>query len=500
MNPELWAEIRRLFSIEKLSRSAIAERLGLHRRTIRRALASDSPPSRAPAPPKHAKLDPYRPYLQDRLKQYPELSGAKLLIEIRRLGYTGGYTQLKDHLASLRPKPPQAFLRIETLPGEQAQVDWANCGTIRIGSALRKLSCFVMVLSYSRMLYLEFTLSQCIEDFLAAHLNAFKFFQGLPKKILYDNLKTVVLSRVGREIRFNPRFTDFAGYHLFEPIPCAVAQAHQKGKIESGIKFIRSSFLAGRAITSWWDLNRDAASWRDDVANVRIHGTTRERPVDRWAREHPLLQPLPPRDYDTSVIRPVQATHQAFVLFDANAYSVPWQFARKKGLTLKATHHEVRIFDVERLLATHARSFEKHQYFEKPEHRQGLLASRKAAPAAKSVDAFQALGETAKLYLDGLLHAELHLPFHVQKILGFVDLYGKTEVLQAIDHALKFNAFGAHYIQNIITQQRAKRGLAETPPITIAKKPAWTQLSVEEQDLSLYDDLFATNDPNAQKT
>ena len=489
MNPELWAEVRRLAAIEKLSKSAIAARLRIDRRTVRRALACDQTPTAKLVGPKPSKLDPFKSYLQNRLKEYPELSGAKLLIELRRMSYPGGYSQLKEYLAALRPKANETFLRIETLPGEQAQVDWANCGSIQIGSALRKLSAFVMVLSYSRMIYVEFTLSQCLEDFLTAHINAFRFFKGIPKKILYDNLKTVVLSRVGRDIRFNPKFVDFAGYHLFEPVPCAPGKGNEKGKVENGIKYIRTSCLAGYAVTSWPDLQSHSALWRDEVANIRIHGTTRARPIDRFDLELPLLQSLPPKDYDASIILPVKANNQAFVLFDVNAYSVPWELS-SKSLTLKATAHEINVFDRDKLVASHGRSYEKHLYFEKPEHRKGLLASRKAATSAKLYGEFLSLGELANSYLNGLLHAELHLPYHLQKINEMVGLYGKTEVLQALDHALKFNAFGAAYIQNIIVQQRAGRGLASTPPIQIIRKPQWTQISVEDQDLSVYDDLF----------
>jgi len=496
MNAELWAEIRRLFAIEKLSRSAIAGRLRVDRKTVRRALTSEqTPPSRAPAAPRASKLDAFKSYLQNRLKEYPELNGVKLLIEIKKIGYQGGYSQLKRYLQTIRPEKSETFLRIETLPGEQAQVDWANCGSIRVGSALRNLSCFVMVLSYSRMIYLEFTLSQCLEDFLACHVRALRFFKGIPKKMLYDNLKAVVVSRVGKEIRFNPKFMDFAGYCLFEPVACGIARGNEKGKVESGIKYIRGSFLEGREIVDWADLQREAVIWRDTVANVRIHGTTRQRPVDRYAQEESLLQALPGKDYDASIIRPVKATNQAFVIFDVNAYSVPWQLS-SKILTLKATSHEISVFDGPNLIASHPRSYEKHLYFEKPEHRQGLLASKRAAQTAKLNDAFLSLGDLAKKYLEGLLHAELHLAHHLQKIMDMVGRYGKTEVLQAINHALQFKAFGAPYIENIITQQRARRGLSDTPPIQITKKPQWTQLAVEDQNLELYDDLFKSEQPD----
>lgn len=491
MNAELWATVRRLFEIEKLSRSAIARRLGIHRRTVGRALGSAAgPPNDLPRRTQEpSKLEPSKNYLHRRLQEYPELNGRKLLGEIRRLGYAGGYTILKEFLRTVRPRTPKAFLRIETLPGEFAQVDWANVGSIQIGNAKRKLSCFVMVLSFSRMIYIEFTLSQCLEDFMAAHVNAWRFFGGVVKKVNYDNLKTVVLSRVGREIRLHPRFMDFAGYYLFEPVPCGVRAPWEKGKVESGIKYVRSAFLAGRPLVNLPQLREDAAAWLEQEANVRIHGTTRERPVDRFATEQPLLGALPSTDYDCSIVRSVPATEQALVQFETNRYTVPSSKA-KRVLTLKATGQTVCLYDGPDLVATHPRSFEKYRVIENPAHYARLLAERKKARSAKRVEAFLALGPECDAYLKGLVASELHLPSHLNKILDLVGDHGKTEVLSAIHHALGYNAFSASYVQNIVRQREAARNRPQVQPIRLAKKPDWTDASVEETDLGIYDDIF----------
>lgn len=492
MDVDTWATIRRLHEIEKLSKAAIGRRLNLHRKTVRRALASvGGPPADLPRRlPGVSKLNVHKSYLRERLKSYPELPGAKLLIELRSRGYTGGYTILKDFLHAIRVKAPKVFLRIETQPGEFGQVDWANIGTIQIGNAKRKLSCFVMILSYSRMMYIELTLSQCLEDFLAAHVNAFRFFGGIPKKINYDNLKTVVLSRVGSEIRFNPKFLDFAGAYLFEPVPCGVRQPQEKGKVESGIKYVRSSFLAGRPLSSLPELRRDAELWLNESANVRVHGTTRERPIDRFETERPLLQDPPRTEYDCSIVRTVEASRQALVRFQTNRYSVPYRSANKT-LTFKASSQTVCVYDGPKLLATHARSFEKYQIIENPEHYRGLLATRKKAQEAKRFETFLALAPECEAYLKGLVVAELHLAGHLDRILGFVRLYGKEAVVIALQRALKFNAFGAPYIQNIVLQRRAQRHLPPLQPIVLMKKPEWANVTVEETDLSIYDDLFA---------
>ena len=492
----MWATIRRLHEVEKLSRSAIARRLNVHRGTVRKALRSaHEPPADQRGRPigsnSISKLDAFKPYMGERLKAYPELSGAKLFKEIKEQGYSGGMTILLEHLRQIRPsRQAQAFLRLETRPGEFAQVDWANVGTIQIGNARRKLSCFVMVLSYSRMLYLEFTLSQRLEDFLNCHINALEFFGGVPEKINYDNLKTVVVTRVGKEIRFQKRFMDFAGLYLFDPIPCGVRRPNEKGKVESGIKYVRSAFLAGRDIASFPDLQQAAVKWRNEEANVRIHGTTHERPIDRFGSEREQLHPLPSPEFDCAILEAVKATRQGLAHFQTNRYSVPSRYAGRT-LTLRATPQEVEIYtDNGNRVARHLRSYEKYRVIEKPEHYEGLLADRKKARAAKRVEMFLALAPECQAYLDGLLHAELQVAAHLDKIQDFILRYGKAEVMSAVLHALAHKAFGADYIERIIHQQRAARHEPEPQEISLIKKPDWARITVEETDLSLYDELF----------
>lgn len=491
MQAQIWAEIRRLSLVEKVSVSEIARRLLVCRKTVRTALAAAACPQRIKANvARPSKLDPFREHITERLAKYPRLPANVLFNEIKARGFTGKLRIIERCVSKLKKKTSESFLRIETLPGEYAQVDWANCGIVQIGNAVRKLSCFVMVLSFSRMLYLEFTLSQCLEDFIQCHLNAFKFFGGVTRKILYDNLKTVVLSRLGANIQFNPKFMEFAGSYLFEPKLCNPGRGNEKGKVEGGIKYIRSSFLSGKETrTAWPGIQGEAVIWRDDTANVRSHRTTRERPIDRFEKEKPLLSKLSAVDYDAAIVRSLKAASQALIHFDGNSYSAPYSLAHQP-LTLRAYPDKIILFDDRKQVARHKRSYERGVVVEDPKHYEELLAIKRRAHASKLKDTFLCLGESAKSYLDGLLKADLNLPHHLSQIMDWVRLYGKTEVLQAIDHALNFNAFGAAYLKNIILQQRAARGLKETPPIVIPAKPAWTELSAEEQDLSLYDEMF----------
>lgn len=326
-----------------------------------------------------------------------------------------------------------------------------------VEGVLRKFSCFVMVLSYSRMLYLEFTLSQKIDAFIQAHINAFRFFGGIPKKILYDNLKSVVLFRMGEEIGFNRHFMDFVGYYLFEPRLCRPYRGSDKGKVESGIKYVKGNFLAGREFKDLEDLEMQGIDWRDNTANVRIHGTTHKRPVDRFKEEESKLLPLPQRDYDPIIPVPVKSSPDCRIKFDSNIYSVPSRFTRKT-LTVKATKYEVFIYYKERLIASHRRSFGKYRIIEDPRHCQRLLERKKMAIESKVKDEFISLGEEARPYLEGLIKRNCNLSRELAQILKLRHIYGRTEVLGAILRALRYEAFGASYIENIIITNRTKRG------------------------------------------
>jgi transposase len=495
MKPEVWAEIKRLAMFEKLTIAEIARRLLLDRKTVRRALRRDKCPVKQ-YPRRSSMLDPFKPYMAERLQAHPRLPGTVLFQEIQKQGYTGKIRIVTEYLQKVRQDAREVYLRIETAPGEQAQVDWANCGTLRVGKALRKLSCFVMVLSHSRLMYVEFTLSQCLEDFIQAHINAFHFMQGVPRKILYDNLKLVVLSRHGGHIQFNPKFMEFAALFGFEPVPCHIRRGNEKGKVENGIRYIRTSFLAGREMTSWQKIQSEARVWLDQVANMRLHRTTREKPIDLWQKEKPFLQILPNVRYDSSLLRCVRATHQAQVRFDGNVYSVPHRWAYRT-LTLRANSTHVRLWAEAEEIAAHPRSYDRGAFIENPKHYEGLLARKRKAFSQHLQRQFLTLGDPAQEYLKGLLAQEIHPHRHIYRILDLASTYGREPVLAAIQQSLSAQAFGAAYIHNILLQTRAAQGQPEILPLSIPDKPHWNELFTEEPDLSVYDKLM--DDPPSQK-
>lgn len=486
MKIETWASIRHLYHVEKLPKKVIARELGIDPKTVRRALKQETF-SRTPPEPRASKLDAFKDKIGELLDHYARMSAVRIHEEIQKLGYSGGISILRDYLRPLRTSS-KAFLHIQTTPAEEAQSDWAYAGKI----ASQRVYCFVMVLSFSRMLYLEFFPSQTIEHFMNGHLKAFHFFGGVVKKIRYDNLSSVVLYRIGSAVQFNPRFLAFSAHYLFDPSPCNVRSPHEKGRVEKTIAYVKSNFLSGRTFLSLTDLNHQAFLWRDQVANCRIHGTTGKRPMDLFVdQEKSLLIPLPKTDYDTRLVLGIKSTSQFLVQFETNRYSVPFAYACRM-LTLKADDQWVSLYDKEKRIAQHPRSYQKYQVIENPHHGKGLLASRPHGAYFKHRDALLALGETAHRYLQRLTQTELHLPHQIKKIVDLIDLYGKTEVLQAIEHALSHNALGHEYLRNIIQANRRKRAASQPlgSPCSKINPDLIRSTWVEERDPGLYDAHF----------
>ncbi len=491
MTAELWAEIRRLYFVEKISQRKISKMMSIDRKTVHRAIRMEQYCAKRPRVcTKDSKLEAYKKDILELIEEFKGITIQRIYEILKERGYVGAIGILQKYVRTIQASKRKAYLRLTTLPGEQAQVDWANCGTIKIGEYTRKLSCFVMVLSYSRMMYLEFTLSQRTDDFLRCHVNAFKFFGGIPRKLLYDNLKSVVLVRMGRDIRFNPRFEAFRGHYMFEAVPCNVRAPHEKGRVENGIGYIRKSFLVGRVFKSYSNLKDQSIQWRNTIANIRIHGTTRKRPIDLHPLDKEKLLVPPDQDFDTDIEDTVKSTEDCYIKFDTNSYSVPSDYA-SRALTIRVSVDKVLIYDNATQIASHCRSYEKHIPIKDPKHEEELLREKKKARVSKRREEFSILGEGCEDYLKGMVVSELNLKHHIEKILGLIEIYGKTEVLGAINHALKYRAFGWDYIKNIILQKRANRGQKESlGQISILGNDEFANIKIEQRDLKLYDNLF----------
>jgi len=481
---EAYCRIKHLSEHEQLSVTQIARTLSLDARTVTQWLAEPRyRPRRGIA--RASKLDAFKPTIRRLLEHHP-YSAAQLFGRLTEDGYDGGITILKDYIRTVRPPRKPAFLTLAFAPGECAQVDWGHYGSVAVGNARRKLSFFVMVLAYSRLMYLEFTVSQTMEHFLACHQNAFEYFDHrVPETIMVDNLKSAVLQRLtGQAPVFNPRYLDFAQHYGFNIAPCGVAQGQEKGRVEAGVGYVKKNFLAGLDIPEFAALNPAAQHWLDTVANVRVHGETRKPPRELFKLEKPLLRPVSANLYDIGIVHNACASNRFRVTFETNRYSVPAEYASQR-LTLKAYPERICIYHREKLIARHPRSFDKHRDLEDPDHPKALLEQRRSARHHKLLQRFLALSPKAEAYYGALQLRRLNARHHVTQIVALSEIYGTEAVARALDDALAFDAISCEYIATLL-ESRA-RALPEPGALHLTRRADLLDLELPEPDLELYD-------------
>jgi transposase len=374
-------QIRHLREQEHLTGAQIAAVLHLHRGTVNKWLKRDKYQRRAAASVQRraSKLDAFKGMIA-RLLGAHRYTAQQIYQRIQGEGYAGRYTIVKEYVRQVRPPEPEAFLNLSFAPGQCAQVDFGEWGSVRVGNTRRKLSFFVMVLCYSRKMFLEFTLGQSEEWWLYCHRAAFEYFGAVPREIMIDNPKVAVLEHpLGGPVVFNPAYLDLADHYGFTPKACAPRRGNEKGRVENGVGYVKKNFLGGLEITDFAPINPTARVWLETVANVRIHGETRRRPVDLFAEESGKLRPLPAHPYDTGIVRPALVSDRCRVVVDTNRYSVPARHASSR-LVLKLYADRLRLLDGDKLVAEHVRSFERYEDRELPEHAAGLIntASRPA--------------------------------------------------------------------------------------------------------------------------
>lgn len=364
-------EIRRLFYAEHWKVGTIAGELGVHHDTVRRAIRSDRFVSNSRVRP--SAFDPYIEFARDTLAKHPRLRATRLHQMLTARGYPGSARQVRNRIRQLGLRPRGgAFLRLDTAPGEQGQVDWAHIGKLPVGRSMRPVYAFVVVLSWSRNVFVDFSHDMTAPAVVRGHIRAFEAFGGVPRYCLYDNMKTVVVERVGDVMRLHPRLLELAAHYHFAPRVCRPYRANEKGRVERAIRYLRESFLAAREFVSLDDLRRQFATWRDTVALIRPCPQDPQMTVaEAWEAERPKLLPLPDHPLHGTEIRPVCAPKQPYVQFDRNRYSIPHEFVGKP-LTLVACDRSVVVRDGDREVANHVRTFERNQVIENPEHIEAL--------------------------------------------------------------------------------------------------------------------------------
>lgn len=357
-----------------VSISEIARRTGRDRKTIRQiATAPDLSPPRQPRHIKGCKIDPYASYLEQRIAE-GVVNARKLYGEILAQGYPGKESKVREFVHDRRPeKEAVGSMRFETPPGEQGQVDWGYFGFISHHGHTYRLYAFVMTLGWSRASYLHFTISSDTTWFIRCHLHAFAYLGGVPRRLLYDNLKSVVERRdADGGIHWNSRFLDFADVAGFSPQACKPYRPQTKGKVENGVKYVRGNFWPGLHFRDLEDLNLQAIAWLNTTANTRVHGTTGEVPFTRLRMEG-LLPADKALTYDTSVVSTRRSSKDCFISYEGNLYSVPAAYARKT-LQVKTTEagEVVICSEVGHELARHRVLLGRQERSMQAEHYRGL--------------------------------------------------------------------------------------------------------------------------------
>ena len=479
---QLYCQIKDYQQNQHLTAAQIARELHLDERTVAKWLAQ-AKFSQRPTVPRPSKLDAFKPQIVRWLAHHP-FTATQIFLRLGAGGYTGGLTIVKDYVRHVRPPRTPAFLTLAFAPGECAQVDWGQFEAVNVGNTRRRLSFFVMVLCYSRMLYVQFTLSETMEHFLACHAAAFTFFGGVPAKCMVDNLKSAVLRRVvGEAPVLNPRYKDFADHYGFAIAPCGVAQPQTKGRVENAVGYVKKNFLAGLELKDFALVNPAARQWLDTVANVRLHGSTKRKPAELFLVEQPALKPLSPRPYDVGILLPVRANSQFRVTLDTNTYSVPAECAGAQ-LTLKVYPDHLCVYQQENLVARHDRSYDRHQDFENPDHPRALLQQRRRASDQRLLLRLLALTPKAEAFYQGLQERRLNALGHVRKIVALSEIYGVEHTTRAIQDALEFQAFSCEYIANLLEQRQ--RLLPEPGALHLTRRQDLLELELPEPNLNLY--------------
>jgi len=483
------AEVLRLRLLEGKSIRAIARRLGMSRRTVRRRLGQGRPTPPSQAPQRGSVIDLFDGEIQRLLADTPDMKATTILERLRPLGYSSGITILRDRVRLLRPRPTrEAFLTLDFAPGSAFQVDWADFGFALPGCP-RRVSAFVMAACYSRYLYLEFTLSQAMGTFLRCMERALRFFGGVAAADIFDNMKTVVLSHTPQATVFNHRFLEYARARGFSVVACNVRRGNEKGRVERPIGFVRSRFWPGRRFADLLELNMQATSWRDQVANHRVHEVTGKVPALVFQHEEKArLKPMPETAFDADDLDSMTVTKSFRVSFDRNRYSVPWRL-HGQSVVVRANDDAVAVFLGTKQVAAHRRSWGIGEDIEHPSHKDGLVEQKPRAAAGTLPPGLVGLGPTGTAYFKIFAAGQRSLKRENERLVFLVELFGETATRDAMAEVMATGHVGAEYIEYVL---RHKKGLSPRPAPLRLGDPVLDALSFREPDLSVYDQLVAT--------
>ena len=435
----------------------IARRLGISRYQVSRILTAHlegrtSGASLLPKPPQKRSscLDEYETTLQQLWERYPDITAVRMHEELQKVDFTGSYGTVKRRLRQLRGhKRREIVQRFETGPGLQGQMDYSPYTIDFSGEGRRRVHLFSYLLGYSRRQYLRFVEAQDFTTTIREHVRAFEYLDGVAANCLYDNMKVVVTRYDGDEPVYNTRFLAFATHYGYRPVACRPRRSQTKGKVERPFHYVEMNLLNGRTFQSLEHLNDVTAWWLKEVADVRIHRETKQRPIDRFQDEVAFLIPLPAHAYDTAEVVYRCVTTEGVITYCQNRYSVPWRYI---GLTLpiRITETEVIIYGPQiEEIARHP-LFQRHdvgQVSDRKEHRPSDDSERKYEILKAR---FDELGDVASQFFAGLVERRRYGKSEAHKVLALLETYHRRDLLAAIERAVRFGAYSRSAVERIL--------------------------------------------------
>lgn len=495
ITPDLQTQILRYYHAEKWRINTIARQLQVHHGTVARVLAQAGLPAHAQIQ-RLSKLLSYLPFIKQTLEKFPTLTASRVYAMVRERGYRGGPDHFRHFVSLHRPHPQaEAYLRLRTLPGEQGQVDWGHFGKLSIGRALRPLMAFVIVLSYSRQIFLRFFLDARMENFLRGHVMAFQAWGGrLPRVLLYDNLKSAVLERQGDAIRFHPTLLAFAGHYRYEPRPVAVARGNEKGRVERAIRYVRDSFFAARQFRDLDDLNAQAEQWcTGQAADRPCPEDTAISVREAFAREQQSLLAVPDTAYPTEERVVVKGGKTPYVRFDLNDYSIPHTHVRRT-LTVVADLLQVRVLDGVELLASHPRCYDRGQQIEISTHIETLIEYKRQARRHRATDRLAKAAPASETLLTRAAARGDNLGTITAALLRLLDRYGAAELQFAIEDALARGVPHPNAVRLALERRREQRHLPPPVAVSLSQHVRERDNPITPHGLDGYDQLSKQND------
>lgn len=485
----LRTRIRALFFGEHWKVGTIAAQLGVHHETVEHAIEVDRMVNDGVRLCR-SQLDPFKPFIAETLAAYPRLRATRLFEMLKLRGYVGAVGILRSHLRARRKTSRhEAFVRRQTLPGEEAQVDWGSFGTIRVGHATRPLMCFVMVLSHSRAVFARFYLDARMESFLDGHVAAFESFGGAPRVVLYDNLKSAVLERVGDHVRFHPRLLELCGHYHTMARPCAPYRGNEKGKVERTIRYLRDGFFAARHYRDLDDLNGQLGDWITRVADARaVPGdAARELVRDARARERPLLIPLPEHPFSAERVTPIASGKTPYLRFDRNDDSIPHTLVRRP-LTLAASLTTVRVLDGAEEVARHPRCYDAGRRVEVAAHLDALVAHKRHAHKLRGRDRLRGECPAAEDFFAALVERGDALARPAAHLSQLLEQYGADALERALRLALTRGSVSAESVAYLLGESDRAAKAPRPVEIPLPDDPR-LRVTVRPHDLDAYDRL-----------